>query len=58
MPATRPAHDMTGVIEKNGRMTLNFQDTSIDVILDELSSAAGFIVVKEVKPEGRKTEKK
>lgn len=44
-----------GVTRQNGGMLLNFVDASIDIILDELSSAAGFIVVKEVKPEGRVT---
>jgi len=54
-PTSRPIRELTGVVQKNGKMTLNFQDASIDVILDELSSAAGFIVVKEVKPQGRVT---
>ena len=54
-PTSRPAREYTGVSERNGKMTLNFQDASIDVILDELSAVAGFIVVKEVKPEGRVT---
>ena len=50
-----PVRPLTGVAKQNGGLTLNFQDASIDVILDELSTAAGFIVVKEVKPEGRVT---
>ncbi len=51
-----PVKKLTGVTKQNGSgMTLNFVDASIDVILDELSTAAGFIVVKEVKPEGRVT---
>ncbi len=56
-PATgaAPSRPLTGVARQNGGLTLNFQDASIDVILDELSNAAGFIVVKEVKPEGRVT---
>ncbi|MGN6724819.1 MAG: type II secretion system secretin GspD [Tepidisphaeraceae bacterium] len=54
-PTTRPATRTGGVIKSNGRLMINFQDASIDVVLDELSSAAGFIVVKEVKPEGRVT---
>ena len=44
-PTTRPATRTGGVIKSNGRLMINFQDASIDVILDELSSAAGFIVV-------------
>lgn len=55
-PTTAPARSLTGVTKQNGgSMTLNFVDANIDVILDELSAAAGFIVVKEVKPEGRVT---
>lgn len=45
-----------GVTRANGSMLrLNFQDASINTVLDELSAAAGFIVVKEVTPEGRVT---
>jgi general secretion pathway protein D len=57
-PASRPAtvngngaHGVT--TQPGGGMTLNFKEATIDSVLDELSSAAGFIVVKEVKPEGR-----
>src|SRR5205823_9373247 len=57
-PATRPAngngaHGIT--TQPGGGLLLNFKDASIDSVLDELSTAAGFIVVKEVKPEGRVT---
>lgn len=55
LPATRPNRDVTGVQARNGRLTLNFQDASIDTVLDELSTTAGFIVVKQVRPEGRVT---
>jgi general secretion pathway protein D len=41
--------------QPGGGLLLNFKDASIDNVLDELSAAAGFIVVKEVKPEGRVT---
>ena len=41
--------------QPGGGMLLNFKDASIENVLDELSSAGGFIVVKEVKPEGRVT---
>lgn len=56
-PATRPAGNvpLRGVTTSPQGMTFNFQDVSIDTILNELSQAAGFIVVKEVKPEGRVT---
>ena len=53
--ATRPTRELTGITERNGKYMINFQDVSIDVVLDELSAAAGFIVVKEVRPEGRVT---
>jgi general secretion pathway protein D len=51
--ATRPSNGSGGIKRENGLLSLNFQDASIDVVLDELSAAAGFIVVKEVRPEGR-----
>src|SRR5687767_6488127 len=56
-PATRAAANgqAGGIVKQNGGLLLNFRDASIDVVLDELSAAAGFIVVKEVKPEGRVT---
>ena len=56
-PATQPARNGAGGVtsEPGGGMVLNFKDATIDAVLDELSSAAGFIVVKEVKPEGRVT---
>jgi general secretion pathway protein D len=55
--ATRPnGNGVHGVTtQPGGGLLLNFKDASIDAVLDELSSAAGFIVVKEVKPEGRVT---
>src|SRR2546423_7366001 len=56
-PATRPSNNgVHGVTtQPGGGLLLNFKDANIDAVLDELSSAAGFIVVKEVKPEGRVT---
>jgi general secretion pathway protein D len=59
-PATAPAtttptrpnnHNSTTHVttRPGGGLQLNFKDASIDAILDELSSAAGFIVVKEIK---------
>src|SRR4051812_12339127 len=55
--ATRPAtNGVRGVTtQPGGGMVLNFKEASIDSVLDELSAAAGFIVVKVVKPEGRVT---
>lgn len=53
--STRPNREPTGVRASNGRLTLNFQDAPIDTVLDELSTTAGFIVVKQVRPEGRVT---
>lgn len=53
IPTTQPDSAVNGVTRQNGGMLLNFRDASIDVVLDELSAAAGYIVVKEVKPVGR-----
>ncbi|MCC6239291.1 MAG: type II secretion system secretin GspD [Phycisphaerales bacterium] len=55
---TQPARNGTNgehVTRQGGGMMLNFRDASIDVVLDELSAAAGYIVVKEAKPSGRVT---
>jgi general secretion pathway protein D len=49
------AHDDGSVTRTTAGLMLNFRDASIDVVLDELSAAAGFIVVKEVRPQGRVT---
>jgi general secretion pathway protein D len=55
-PTPRNGNATTHVTtQPSGTLTLNFKDASIESILDELSAAAGFIVVKEVKPEGRVT---
>lgn len=56
-PATRPVNDGPKgiIVQPGGGLLLNFKDASIDSVLDELSAVAGFIVVKEVKPEGRVT---
>lgn len=60
-PTTAPANGRSNgngqsrITMTGAGMLLNFQDASIDVVLGELSTAAGFIVVKEVKPEGRVT---
>jgi general secretion pathway protein D len=58
-PTTAPSANHNGVhgvtTQPGGGMLLNFRDASIENVLDELSAAAGFIVVKEVKPEGRVT---
>src|SRR3954452_22185334 len=56
--ATRPAangvHGIT--TQPGGGLMLNFKEASIDSVLDELSAAAGFIVIKQVpKLEGRVT---
>src|SRR5688500_11130495 len=65
-PATLPATGPTTAATRNGDggdgvrktdqgLVLNFRDASINVVLDELSAAAGFIVVKEFTPQGRVT---
>jgi general secretion pathway protein D len=54
-PVTRPnANGERGVTtQPGGGLLLNFRDANIDAVLDELSSAAGFIIVKVARPEGR-----
>src|SRR5437667_7802757 len=56
-PTTRPNNNgIHGITtQPGGGLLLNFKDANIDAVLDELSTAAGFIVVKEVKPEGKVT---
>src|SRR4051794_2037012 len=63
MPTTAPSSRATtgnnhGVTtQPGGAIMLNFKDANIDAVLDELSAAAGFIVVKEVqRVEGRVTQ--
>ena len=60
LPATRPnganANGTHGVTtQPGGGLLLNFKEASIDSVLDELSAAAGFIVIKVVPPQGRVT---
>ena len=47
-PATQPGAVFVPPNGNPGGIMLNFQDASIDAVLDELSAVAGFIVVKEV----------
>ena len=57
-PTTAPARNNNGppgIERSEGGLVLNFRDASIDVVLDELSAAAGFIIVREAKPTGRVT---
>lgn len=44
-----------GAVMSQGKLVLNFKDASIDVVLDELSAVAGYVIVKEVRTEGRVT---
>src|SRR2546421_1526766 len=53
-PATQP-NGAQGIIRADGGIILNFKDASIDAVLEQLSEGAGFIVVKENKPEGKGT---
>ena len=50
-PANGGMHSIT--TQPGGGLMLNFKDASINSVLDELSAAGGFIVVKQVKLEGR-----
>jgi general secretion pathway protein D len=52
-PTTQPANGQ--IIRADGGIILNFKDASIDTVLEQLSDHAGFVVVKETKPEGRVT---
>ena len=53
--STRNGDGGEGVRKTDQGLVLNFRDASINVVLDELSAAAGFIVVKEFTPQGRVT---
>lgn len=55
--ATAPSRNngQSGIERRDGGLVLNFRDASIDVVLDELSEAAGYIIVREAKPTGRVT---
>src|SRR5437763_13983141 len=57
-PTTQPnangnGNGASGIIRADGGIILNFKDASIDAVLEQLSEVAGFIVVKETKPEGK-----
>ncbi|HTL29608.1 MAG TPA: type II secretion system secretin GspD [Tepidisphaeraceae bacterium] len=55
-PSTRSGNTVHGVTSQpGGKLLINFQDANINTVLDELSTVAGFIIVKQVKPEGRVT---
>src|SRR5678815_2755957 len=56
-PTTIPARNGNGkhITSQPAGIMLNFNNASVDTVLDELSAVAGYIVVKEVKPEGRVT---
>src|SRR5437762_1878936 len=48
-PATRPANNLHGITtQPGGGLKLNFKEASIESVLDELSQAAGFIIIKDV----------
>jgi general secretion pathway protein D len=55
--ATGPASTQPRVLRANANgIILNFKDASIEAVLDELSAAAGYVIVKQVpKIEGRIT---
>src|SRR5689334_14724684 len=57
-PTTRPNGNLHGITtQPGGGLKLNFKEASIESVLDELSQAAGFIIIKDVdkKIEGRIT---
>lgn len=55
--ATRQNSNANGhaTTRPGGGIMLNFKDASINTVLDELSAVGGFIVVKQVEPQGRVT---
>jgi general secretion pathway protein D len=52
-PAERSQEEAQPEAAKPGGIVLNFKDASLDAVLDYLSEAAGFAVVKDVEVEGR-----
>ncbi len=56
-PATQAVNGNERLSKQNGNLVLNFQEVEIASVLNELSSAAGFIVVndRDVRPTGRIT---
>src|SRR5436309_2177618 len=54
-PASRPTTKAADT-QPSAKIRLNFHDAPLDAVLDQLSEAAGFIVVKEAGPlDGRVT---
>ncbi|MFI5461751.1 MAG: secretin N-terminal domain-containing protein, partial [Isosphaerales bacterium] len=52
-PTTRNSTTPHIVVQPGNRILLNFKSASIDSVLDELSSVAGYTIYRQVKPEGR-----
>jgi general secretion pathway protein D len=48
-PAVNPA---PVVVNGNGELKMNFRGASLDTVLDYMSEAAGFIIVREARPKG------
>lgn len=56
MPTSRPTGVLTGITtQPGGGMLLNFNDASIDTVLNELSQAGGFIIDKRTTTSGKVT---
>jgi general secretion pathway protein D len=51
MPANGNGHSVTTA--PGGGFVFNFKDAQINTVLDDLSAAGGFIIIKEVNPQGR-----
>ncbi|MCI0498146.1 MAG: type II secretion system secretin GspD [Planctomycetales bacterium] len=49
------ANDPNGMIDRDGRVTLNFQDALVEDILDYLSESVGMVIVADTFPEKRIT---
>ncbi|MHB1155584.1 MAG: type II secretion system secretin GspD [Phycisphaerales bacterium] len=54
-PAPLEAAAETHITTKNDELMMNFADVNIDVVLNELSAVAGFVIVKEVPTTGKVT---
>ena len=52
---TRPGAPAGGVTRQNGGLVFDFRGASINTVLDELSAEAGFVIVRQVNPEGTVT---
>ena len=55
IPASTQPVDGTPAEPRGASISLNFKDAPLDVVLDHLSEAAGFVIIRDVPVEGRVT---